>query len=373
VVAEVALQNEEQAVLDEAEGDDVLPKPSYEIASYGSDLDVEGIVRRLNRGEIIVPEFQRDYIWTLREASRFIESLLLGLPVPGVFFAVERDTNRLLVIDGQQRVRTLQFFLQGVFDPRESDQRQRVFQLTHVHEDFDGKTYSSLEEPDRLRLDNSVIHATIVKQLAPAQDDTSVFHIFERLNSGGQKLTPQEMRTALYHGPLMAALHRMNEFEPWRQIFGKKSRRLKDRELVLRFLALFYEADIYKRPMSEFLTKFTARHQHGPEDFIRQAEGLFARTAAFAREALGANAFRPERAINAAVFDSAMVGLAHTLKGGEVPSKEVIRARYERLLQDEEYEQATSRSTADEDFVRRRLEKATHYLAGAADEERGAE
>ena len=72
-------------VLDESETDDLIPSISYEVMSYGSDMDVEGIVRRLRNGEIFVPLFQRDYVWNQSEASRFIESLLLGLPVPGVF------------------------------------------------------------------------------------------------------------------------------------------------------------------------------------------------------------------------------------------------------------------------------------------------
>src|SRR6476661_7447962 len=103
-------------VLDEAETDPVVPHPRYDITSYGSDPDVEGLVRRLKREEVFIPDFQRDYVWKLPEASRFIESLLLGLPVPGIFLAREPETNKLLVIDGQQRLKSLEFFYSGHFN-----------------------------------------------------------------------------------------------------------------------------------------------------------------------------------------------------------------------------------------------------------------
>ena len=90
-----------------SEDEDVTPIISYDVSSYGSDPEVEVLVNRLRRGDIIIPPFQRDYVWRQPEASKFIESLLLGLPVPGVFFATEPSTNKQLVIDGQQRLKTL--------------------------------------------------------------------------------------------------------------------------------------------------------------------------------------------------------------------------------------------------------------------------
>src|SRR4051812_37743221 len=85
----------------------------YSITSYGADYPVDGLVKRLESGSILIPTFQRGYVWKISEASRLIESLLLGLPVPGIFLAKEADSNRLLVIDGQQRLRSLQYFYGG--------------------------------------------------------------------------------------------------------------------------------------------------------------------------------------------------------------------------------------------------------------------
>jgi hypothetical protein len=351
-------------VLDEAEQDDSVAHPRYDVTSYGSDPDVEGLVRRLNRSEILIPPFQRGYVWRLPEASKFVESLLLGLPVPGVFFAIEPGTNKLLVIDGQQRLKSLQFFYGGLFNPQPSEKRQRVFALTDVVPRFEGKKYDTLEEADRLRLDHSVIHATNIRQDSPPGEDTSIYHIFARLNSGGQKLTPQEIRTALYHGPLTAALREMNEFGTWREVFGKVNSRLKDQELILRFLAFLYRSDAYERPMSEFLNKFAALNKLANDDFLSEAKARFVAAIELAWKALERRAFRPERALNAAVFDSVMVGLARVIKDDAAVTPLAIRERYEVLLEDEDYQKATSKATADENAVKLRLGRATEVLAG---------
>ena len=87
-------------ILDETEQDDRVAPEKYAISSFGVDYDVEGLVRRLQKDGILVPFFQRNYIWRQPEASQFIESLLLGLPVPGIFLDKERESQRLLVIDG---------------------------------------------------------------------------------------------------------------------------------------------------------------------------------------------------------------------------------------------------------------------------------
>jgi hypothetical protein len=354
---------EEAQVVDEAEEDAASPHPRYDITSYGSDPDVEGIVRRLRREEIAIPPFQRGYVWRLPEASKFIESLLLGLPVPGVFFAIEPPTNRWLVIDGQQRLKSLLFFYEGFFNPKVGEKRQRVFSLADVHRRFLGKTYATLEEPDRLRLDNSVIHATVVRQDSPQGEDTSIYHIFARLNSGGQKLAPQEIRSALYHGPLVDLVHDLNQYPTWRAIYGPPSSRLKDEELILRFLAFRFAAADYERPMSEFLNKFAGRRRYSDTDFLAQAHETFRLAVDVAFRALGKDAFRPERAINAAVLDSVLVGMSMAPNSCQDLSPEVVKERYLGLLADGAFQGVISKATADESAVKLRLQMAVEAFS----------
>jgi uncharacterized protein with ParB-like and HNH nuclease domain len=278
--------NEEDGVIDEASADETVPPVRYEITSFGADYDVEGLVRRLNRGEIITPDFQRKYVWKIKEASRFVESLLLGLPVPGVFLQREREGNKFLVIDGHQRLKTLLFFYGGYFNPSSDDDKEKVFKLLDVQKPFDGLTYKMLDQKDRLQLDNSIIHATIIKQDVPRDDDTSIFHIFERLNTGGMKLTPQEVRVATCHGPLIELLKELNADKNWRQIFGKTSIRLKDQELILRFLALYLERDKYEKPINEFLNVFAGRHRKPDGAFLKTCREKFTSAIAAAFQGL---------------------------------------------------------------------------------------
>ena len=204
---------------DASVGEEYYPV-EYSISSYGADYPVDGLVKRINAGSIYIPKFQRGYVWNVHRASRFIESLLLGLPVPSVFLSKEQDSNKLLVIDGQQRLRTLQFFYNGLFEPTE-----RKFKLKNVTERFLNATYDSLDEDDRLRLDDSILHAIIIKQEQPEADPgdqpTSVYHIFERLNTGGVLLHPQEIRTCICHGKFVDLLDILNADENWRQLFGR--------------------------------------------------------------------------------------------------------------------------------------------------------
>lgn len=347
-----------QDIVDEAVSDETVPPERYDISSFGADYDVDGLVRRVNRGDIFIPDFQRDYVWRIPEASRFIESLLLGLPVPGIFLAREPDSNKLLVIDGQQRLKTLQFFYSGVFDPKPEQKTHRIFALTKVQANLDGLTYETLSEGDRIKLDNSIIHATVVKQDTPKDDDTSIYHIFERLNNGGRKLTPQEIRTALYHGPLIDLLKSLNEYAVWRKIFGVKNVRLKDQELILRFLALYFDHEHYEKPMVEFLNKFALRYRTDTTEFLDNAARVFQETIDVVWHAFGAEAFRPERSLNAAVFDSVMVGVAFRLRKGPIDNLEGLHRTYSALFEDRDYRDAISQSTSNETSVATRINKA---------------
>jgi len=349
-------------VEDDTEKDETVAPVAYQITSYGADYDVDGIVKRTKSGDIKVPDFQRNYVWTFRQACRFVESLLLGLPVPGVFLAREEPTGKFLILDGRQRITTLRFFYEGIFNP--TGKNPKVFELADVQKGFLGVTYKTLEERDRRRLDNGIIHATIVKQESPSEEiDTSLFYIFERLNSGETRISHQEARSAVFHGTFINEVKALNDNETWRKIFGKKNRRLKDQELILRFLALYFDRNSYSRPMSEFLNKFTGKNKNPKPDFLGFCRSLFQRTIELAHEALGDKAFRPERAFNAAVFDSVMVGLGDLLQKKKEIDLTKITAAYHRLLTDKEYIEAVSRSTADESFVSARLKKATSLFA----------
>ncbi|MEJ7608997.1 MAG: DUF262 domain-containing protein, partial [Bryobacteraceae bacterium] len=168
----------------------------------------------------------------------------------------EADTQKLLVIDGQQRLQTLTHFYLGIWPST-----RKEFGLKGVASKFEGETYKSLADEDRRRLDDSIIHAIVVKQEEPSDDSSSIYHIFERLNTSGVSLTPQEIRTAIHHGAFSELLSELNQLEPWRAISGPINKLMRDQELILRFLALFFDTANYSRPMKGFLNTFMGHHK----------------------------------------------------------------------------------------------------------------
>jgi uncharacterized protein DUF262 len=352
-------ESKEPGVADitEAEDDEASVELRYSITSYGADYPVDSLVRRMREDSIFVPDFQRAFVWNLAEASRFVESLLLGLPVPGIFLAKEQDTNRMFVVDGQQRLRTLRSFYDGAFG-------SRVFALKGVSPRYEGKRHADLSPEDQRRLDDSIIHATIVRQDEPEDDDSSIYMIFERLNTEGSQLTPQEIRSTVSRGPFNELLDKLNSDTSWREVYGPLSPRKKDQELILRFLMLYFDQARYRRPMKEALNGFMYRNRRLGEVSEVEASDIFQRTIRLVRSSIGITAFRPTRALNAAVFDAVMVGLARRLSTDGEPSSEKVSAAYSRLLPFEDFVKAYDRSASEEEQVARRIDLATRAFAG---------
>lgn len=96
-----AQENDDLLEGESTEEEKATPTVLYDVSSYGSDPEAEVLVNRLRRGDIIIPPFQRDYVWRRPEPSKFIGSLLLELPVPGIVFSTDPSTNKQLVIDGR--------------------------------------------------------------------------------------------------------------------------------------------------------------------------------------------------------------------------------------------------------------------------------
>ena len=356
--------NIDEDIIDEVDDIDEPSNYQYRITAYGADYPVDALVKRMASEDIIVPTFdpdratgevkgfQRKFIWTKPQCDRFVESLLLGFPVPGIFL-VAQDDGRMLVLDGQQRLRTLQAFYGGML-------RGRQHRLERVQDQFKGKTYDSLDPEDRRRLNDRIIHATIVKQDEPSNDQSSVYMIFERLNTGGTTLQPQEIRVALYGGSFIEFLRLMNEFQPWRTIYGPKSKRLKDQELILRFFALLYQMDSYKRPMRDFLNTYLGDNRDLPSDDAKTMKDIFEQTISAILEGIGPRAFRPQRALNVSIMDSIMVGVAkRIIKGGPISDFEDLGAKYNNLIHDQKFLSTMESGTTNEDSVKSRLATTT--------------
>ncbi|GAA4327738.1 DUF262 domain-containing protein [Pontixanthobacter gangjinensis] len=326
----------------------------YEISNYGADYPVDSLVKRLRSEAIFVPPFQRRYVWNKFEASKFIESLLLGLPVPGVFLSKEPVSNKLLIVDGQQRLLSLMFF----YDKKFKDGSE--FKLVGVQQDLEGKTYDDLNPSDQHRLDDSIIHSTIIKQEVPDDDESSIYQIFERINSGGRPLSPQEIRACIYYGKyneLLVDLAMNNEV--WRKLIGgEHNDRLKEEELILRYFSLLFHRSIYQKPMKEFLNKHMALNRNLNIHSAKNLKKVFNNTISYVYEALGKNAFRLQRGVHSAIFDSVMIGVTERIiKKGE-PDIDKFKKAYEELIENKEFKKSYTSATSDENSVEIRINLA---------------
>jgi hypothetical protein len=337
----------------------------------GTDFDVEGLVRRLGRGDIVVPNFgandfdletagfQRSFVWRRPQMDRFIESLLMGYPIPGIMLVQQLD-RRYLVLDGQQRLRTLKFFYDGIHEGVE-------FKLKNVAQQYKDLTYKTLPVDLRRTLDNTFFQATIVKTDGTGESLEAVYQIFERLNAGGTQLTPHEIRVALYAGRFIDFLTKLNGLESWRGLYGARSPRLRDQEVVLRFVALYTSPGDYKRPLKKYLNDFVSRHRNLDNLDPQLIEARFDRAAALLGTAVGRRALRAGGgAINSALTEALMVGLARRLDVGDEPSIEGVAAAVSSVMEDPATPPAVSRATADEESVRTRLGIATRAFLTAS-------
>ncbi|MBF0553198.1 MAG: DUF262 domain-containing protein [Nitrospirae bacterium] len=306
---------------------------------------------------IIIPVFQRGYVWTQVDASSFIETLLLGLPVPGIFLSRERNSKKYLVIDGQQRLLSLQYFVDGIF--RTGTVKGSAFSLKKVQEKYKDATYRTLDADDRTRLNDSIIHATIIQQDDPKDDDSSIFYIFQRLNKYGRRLFPHEIRNSIYRGEFNELLKKINANEIWRKIYGKESPRQKDIELILRFFAFFDYSEKYSHPMKDLLNKYMSKHRDlKPPYTADRYINLFNSTIRVIYNSLSKNAFRPEKSLNAAVLDAVMVGIANRLQKGEITDLDGLKNKYEMLLNNPVFKEAYKKATSNEENIKTRLKSA---------------
>jgi hypothetical protein len=344
-------------------------EPEVGSISYsGSDFDVEGLVRRLDRGDIVVPNFgqsdddievagfQRSFVWRRPQMDRFIESLLLGYPIPAIML-VQQPDKRYLVLDGQQRLRTMQFYFHGL-------PNGEPFALSNVADQFKDLTYRTLSEPQRRTLDNTFIQTTIVRTDGTPASLEAIYQVFERLNSGGTQLTPHEIRIALYSGPFVGYLTELNATPSWRIIYGPVSPRLRDQEVVLRIIALYTRANEYLPPLKRFLNAFMSDHRNLdnlPADRIRS---LFTETADALAEADARDALRRVgQRVNASLLESVFVGYMRRLEDGPPLNSEQLRSALMTIGKDRTLQAASRSSTTTEENVRARLSGVARIFA----------
>lgn len=306
----------------------------YDVTASSNDFNVTTIVNFLEQGAIQLPAYQRNYTWDKKRASKLIESLVIGLPVPQIFL-YEESKNKFSILDGQQRMLSVFFFSKKRFPKK--NKRAELRDIFVLHGGYpenilaDDKYFEKFNldlssEGDRQNPLNDLNYDTlgqyttqlklrpvrciIVKQNEPKDDNSSVYEMFDRLNTGGINLKPQEIRANLYFSEFYKAIYLLNKLPAWRSLLAQPDpdTNLRDIELILRSMAMLCYADQYKPSMTRFLNRFSgyAKTKFSAND-IEALKRIFERFMASV-EKINLAPFKPTGRLSVAMFEAAFVG-----------------------------------------------------------------
>lgn len=331
--------------------------PSFSDAVlHPSDWTVETIVSQLKRKNIdINPRFQRRDAWDLGKKSRFIESIILGLPIPQIVLAERKgERGRYIVLDGKQRLLSLLQYTGNAEGSR------NAFGLSglEVRTELIRKKFSHLESDPNLESDfNAFNNYTIRTVVIRNWPDTEFLHlVFLRLNTGSVKLSPQELRQALFPGDFSNFVDDWSAKSPaLRKLLGRSTAdpRMRDVELLVRFLAFHYFINDYRGRMKGFLDTATGvlnEQWSKREPDIRKVVDEFAAACQAIIEVFGEDrAARKEdsRSFNRAIFDVLVFyAIDEVIRTAMLQNPAAIKKAYEATLQLEEFIQAVESDTA---------------------------
>lgn len=372
-----------------------LPVGEYDMTAVPSDFTILTLKDLMDRGSVRIPGFQRNFVWDRKRASKLIESLILGLPVPQIFL-YEKDTRTNLVIDGQQRLMSIYYFMEGRF-PR----RERRFELRGIFDEhgkipdnvlkdgryfenfklqlpktlpnrnnrLGGSTYENLDPDDKYHLDTRPVRCITVRQNTPQNDNSSMYEIFNRLNTGGINLRSQEIRASMYHSPFYDMLARINAEPGWRKLLQSPNPDLhmKDVEVLLRGFAMLVNHDEYAPSMTRFLDVFSRQCEGNSKEDNRYFEDLFGSfVEAVSKASKDALINKKNGRFNVALYEAVFYAAckdAYASKG--LVKRKLNGKKIDKLREDHDFIAASQRATTTTANVQKRLTRALDILGVA--------
>lgn len=281
---------------------DVYPNATVKVSrDQYSTFEIKRMVE--NTQEIqLAPGFQRGKVWKAEQKCELIESILMGIPIP-VVYVFEDTAGIKQMVDGRQRISAIIDYMNGRF----------ALKGLRMLPSFDGKRFKDLEPLYRSKIERYQVPVYVIE---PPTPERVKYDIFDRVNRGGTRLNNQEMRNALYQGPATELLERLAKTESFLTATGHgiKSQRMRDRYVILRFLAFYLvrsgkRETTYRSNIDDFLAE-TMKYLNGPgSSDIPSLEEVFHQAMDRSFRVLGGDAFRfpvqntYRRPINMALFE----------------------------------------------------------------------
>jgi uncharacterized protein with ParB-like and HNH nuclease domain len=338
---------------------------------WGTDWTAETIISQLRKKNIdLNPDFQRRDAWDIDKKSKFIESLILGLPVPPIILAEKKEKkNSYIVIDGKQRLLSIMQFCKSDGDIEYESLFLNNLEILH---DLNGLNYEILlqnkdSENYVTNFDNQAIRAVVIKNWP---NEKFLYTVFLRLNTGSLKLSPQELRQALHPGEFLNYINKYVETKnPIRDILNlsRPDSRMRDIELIIRFFSFKNYLNEYKESLKDFLDvcckKLNDGWKENQDNYQEQQKSLEA-AISFTTEIFGKrNRFskyldnKYTNIFNRTIYDI-MAYYFSDVKHLNVlrNKKQDVKLAFEDMSKDKEFIWATAGSTKDMEKTKKRYE-----------------
>lgn len=339
------------------------------MAVTGTDWTTETLISQLEKGNIILnPDFQRRDAWTQKTKSRFIESLLLGLPIPQIILAeVKGKRGVYFVIDGKQRLLSLSQFVLG---NKAENTEKLILSKLEVKKQFNGKSYDDiLNSPDNDEItafNNQTIRTIVIKHWPSTQ---ALYLLFLRLNTGSVKLSPQELRQAMFPGEFIRFANETSAQSPMiKKMLNLRMPdfRMRDVEILIRYYAFRLFISEYTGSLQAFLDMTCDRLNKGWDQNIALIKNEYSRLEHAIEQTLeifGDDAFkkykngRYEKKYNRAVIDIMTYFFAQDLNSDVLKSRSgQIKKEFELLCDnDQEFLAALETTTKSVSAVKKRF------------------
>lgn len=306
------------------------------------DLPVETLHIWVQRGKLeLQPEFQRNFVWNKAKASQLIESLILEIPIP-VIYVAEDQNKKYEVVDGQQRLTSICSYLDGMFPNGDNFSLSGAQVLTELN----GKAFKELSTDVQEKIIGSTLRLIVIEK---DSDPDVKFEIFKRLNLGAMQLNDQELRNCVMRGKYNELLQdlALNKQQLKIMALEQPHFRMKDRELILRFFAMWRQTHLkYKAPMKQFLNREMDNHRNPSQKELAEMRAVFEKSIDLAYQVFGPKAFRrfnpgksnsPDGAweqtrLNLALWDTILYTFSFYEKSQIIPIADSIREEFIDLI-----------------------------------------
>lgn len=341
--------------------------PPSDIVAYNELRSCADLFRLHNEGTLdIRPDFQRDFVWKAADQTRFIDSLIKQLPIPSMCFALDRSSQRWIVIDGLQRMSTIIRFLEG------GD--WKLSALTDVDQTLAGMQVSKIRTskgPLRhlyTRVQNLSIPITVLRcDLNKRSHMEYLFTIFHRLNTGGMKLNNQEIRNCIYGGSFNQLLRNLDKYPSWMKLnkmSTTQTYRFTKQEIILRFFAFHDRLSKYDGELAKFLNAYMHEHRAPSQAYLKDKTALFKRTSDCIRDKIFPHAVRGKLPVT--IIEALFVGISKNISRAEKASPARLQSLYRKLTRDREFsDNALREGLSKKPRVIARLQRAVQIFAKA--------